>query len=244
MSKTYVISDLHGRHDLLVKALETIEQHAPHGGTHTIVTTGDYIDRGLYSAEVLTELMNYKSDRFNMVNLVGNHDLMLVDASRGVGGGFWCEHNGGNATMMSYGQKVGEKYDWGLIPDHHVEWIRKLPYFYEDEKRVYVHAGIPSPHLPIEQQSKDRMVWMRYTDHPEDMDFAYKGKTIVHGHESYDDGPKFWHGRICLDTTAFWYGRLVVAAFEDGTNDASFITVQGQTYNEIVKDLQAKRAGY
>lgn len=239
MSKTYVISDLHGRFDLLQEAMKKIEEQAPHSGTHTIITTGDYIDRGLESAQVLTFLMNYQNDRFKKVCLRGNHDEMLLDASRGVGGGFWCTHNGGNATMMSYGQKVGEKYDWSLIPDHHTQWIRSLPYYYEDKYRVYVHAGIKDFHLPLDAQSKDRMVWMRYTrDYPDAMDFHHKGKHIVHGHESYEDGPKVWFGRTCLDTAAYYTGRLVVGVFDDDKPDSyeSTITVEGPDYTQLIKD--------
>ena len=240
MSKTYVISDLHGRFDLLQKAIAAIEEQAPHSGKHTIITTGDYIDRGLESAQVLTYLMNYKSDRFTMINLRGNHDEMLVDASQGHGGRFWCTHNGGDATMFSYGQKVDQLFDWGLIPDHHVAWVKSLPYYYEDAHRVYVHAGIKDPQLPLDAQSKDRMVWMRYTDYPQEMDFHYKGKHIVHGHESYEDGPKFWVGRTCLDTCAFWTGRLVVGVFDDDKQGSytSSITIQGPTYTELARSRQ------
>jgi serine/threonine protein phosphatase 1 len=48
MSKTYAIADLHGRFDLLEMALAKIANHAELPAT--VVTLGDYVDRGPTSA--------------------------------------------------------------------------------------------------------------------------------------------------------------------------------------------------
>jgi hypothetical protein len=45
MPFTYVIPDLHGRYDLLMKAVVTIIEHSTVSRSATIVTLGDYVDR-------------------------------------------------------------------------------------------------------------------------------------------------------------------------------------------------------
>jgi len=51
MSKTYVIADLHGRFDLLEVALTKIANHVELPAT--LVTLGDYVDRGPDSRKVI-----------------------------------------------------------------------------------------------------------------------------------------------------------------------------------------------
>ena len=55
MSKTYAIADLHGRLDLLEMALAQIASHAELPAT--LVTLGDYVDRGPDSRKVIARLM-------------------------------------------------------------------------------------------------------------------------------------------------------------------------------------------
>lgn len=224
--------------------MKKIEEQAPHSGTHTIITTGDYIDRGFESYDVIRFLMRYHSNRFGMINLMGNHETFMIDAAKyGTGADFWCEYNGGAATMMSYGAKAGEYVNPSLIPYDHVQWVEQLPLFYEDRHRVYVHAGVPYSIRDMKDQPKQELIWMRYDKDDEgQIDYHYRDKTIVHGHEQYKDGPREWPGRVDLDTMAWYTGRLVVGVFDDDKPGSfeSTITIQGPTF----KELQAKRAGY
>ncbi len=57
MSKTYAIADLHGRLDLLEMALARIADHADLPST--VVTLGDYVDRGPDSRQVSGGLRCY-----------------------------------------------------------------------------------------------------------------------------------------------------------------------------------------
>ena len=51
MSKTYAIADLHGRLDLLEMALARITERAEPPAT--LVTLGDYVDRGPDSRKII-----------------------------------------------------------------------------------------------------------------------------------------------------------------------------------------------
>lgn len=54
MSYTFAVADLHGRFDLLQEAIARIEHHSTSG---TVVFTGDYVDRGPFSSDVIERLM-------------------------------------------------------------------------------------------------------------------------------------------------------------------------------------------
>jgi len=55
MSKTYAIADLHGRFDLLEMALARITERAELPAT--LITLGDYVDRGPDSRQIIEHLM-------------------------------------------------------------------------------------------------------------------------------------------------------------------------------------------
>lgn len=64
---SYVISDIHGCYDELIRMLEKINL----GDSDTLICAGDYIDKGSKNAEVLEWIMNVPP---NVILLRGNHD--------------------------------------------------------------------------------------------------------------------------------------------------------------------------
>lgn len=202
MSRTYVIADVHGRHDLLAKALEAIRQRQ---GTETanLVTLGDYIDRGPDSRGVVEMLMKVTGDpSFSMVNLMGNHEAMMLECIAGKAEMGWWIRNGGDMTLASYR---------GSVPRTHIAWARGLRICYSDAYRVFVHAGV-DPALAPDRQLAEYALWVRYG---EATNISYPGKYIVHGHTPVLDGPQVFAGRANLDTGAYLTGRLVVGVFDD-----------------------------
>src|SRR5579872_4870510 len=79
MSQTFVIPDIHGRRDLLDLGLAGIAGRSK-GENDTIVTIGDYVDKGPASKDVIERLMPGGGGRFVLVTLKGNHDAMMVAA--------------------------------------------------------------------------------------------------------------------------------------------------------------------
>ena len=57
MPFTYAIADLHGRYDLLSEAVTKIVEHPKSDRPATIITLGDYVDRGPKSRQVIERLM-------------------------------------------------------------------------------------------------------------------------------------------------------------------------------------------
>src|SRR5258705_6982956 len=144
--KYYAIGDLHGRYDLLQLALIKIHEHA--GKTeHKIITLGDYIDRGPESRQVIEHLMLCGEQ---IVALQGNHEAMAVESIHRQLDPSWWMGNGGDQTLRSYGHPFlqgryhyGEEVYYSLVPQEHVKWMATLPLYYETEKQIFVHAGIP-----------------------------------------------------------------------------------------------------
>ena len=53
MPFTYAIADLHGRYDLLSEAVTRIVEHSKSDRPATVITLGDYVDRGPKSRQVI-----------------------------------------------------------------------------------------------------------------------------------------------------------------------------------------------
>jgi serine/threonine protein phosphatase 1 len=232
MTKTYVIADLHGRFDLLGKALETIYSRG--GINDTIVTLGDYVDRGPDSFRIISELIDIQSAaNGHLICLKGNHEEMMLETIRKPLDPGWWLSNGGNMTLISYGAKVGDTADGSIVPAAHLDWIDKLPLMHVDEHRVYVHAGV-NPAIPLEGQYGCRayhggnlLTWKIYND---DDEGGHGMRHVVHGHHQFANGPILKKGRTDLDTYAWKTGRLVVGVFDDDTpgGPVDLIEIKGE----------------
>jgi serine/threonine protein phosphatase 1 len=140
MSKTYAIADLHGRLDLLEMALAQIASHAELPAT--LVTLGDYVDRGPDGRKVIERLMGgLGQEGWQLICLKGNHeDIMWQTCRRKVPDCSWWLDNGGGATLISYGQNEGDQADVTVVLDEHLKWIERLPLMHVDKHRIFVLA--------------------------------------------------------------------------------------------------------
>ena len=93
------IGDIHGCLAALQAVLAALDPH----GDDTIVTMGDYADRGPDVRGVL-ELLIALGKQTRLVPLLGNHDEMMLSVCRGNTflPAYWLAF-GGDATLASYG---------------------------------------------------------------------------------------------------------------------------------------------
>lgn len=209
MSLTYAIADLHGRYDLLIKALNTVFRR-PGGGT--VITLGDYVDRGPESRQIISHLMTLRDapqKGWKVICLKGNHEDIMLQALRDPSKMGWWLQNGGGRTLASYG---------GEVSIDHIRWIDALPLYHEDPNYVFVHAWA-HPTMPLAEQvdlkcyhGEPAMFWTLYRD---DDEGGHNGKHVVHGHHQHAHGPLKYPERTNLDTFAWNTGRLVVGVFDD-----------------------------
>jgi serine/threonine protein phosphatase 1 len=192
-----------------------------------IVFLGDYVDRGSDSKGVVERLASGLPEDTGVVFLKGNHeDLLLSFLNEPLTGLDWL-HNGGEATLMSYGVNAGAINDalWlgrkglteaaasfrSLLPDDHLRFFRSLGLSYRAGDYFFVHAGV-RPGVALDRQTEEDLIWIRgeFLNYPYDF-----GAVVVHGHTPARL-PQDLHNRIGIDTLAFHTGRLTAAGL-DGT---------------------------
>jgi serine/threonine protein phosphatase 1 len=227
--RLYVIGDIHGRLDLLERAITTIRRDIEeHGDAALTVTLGDYIDRGPNSCGVL-ERLSTNPFATPYTALKGNHEALLETflADPEIGehwrtlGGLETLHSYGvsvNLLMMSknYGEAAARLRE--ALPFKHFEFLRSLKTSYVHGKYFLCHAGV-RPGIPLERQSEEDLIWIRDEFLNSKVDF---GKIIVHGHTPVPE-PEVLPNRFNVDTGAFATGKLTCLVLEDGTH--RFLTV-------------------
>jgi serine/threonine protein phosphatase 1 len=236
--RTFAIGDIHGDLASLRLLFERLPELVPED---TVVFLGDYIDRGPDSAGVVAWVREFTArSPAKVIALRGNHEdawLQVVDEG-------WPEFvfprgNGCLETLRSFiggehpdedevptYEELEEMFAAKFLPADVVAWMREMPFFYEDEHAIYVHAGIKRdgeafPH-PSKCEPERALLWLRDRDFFEN----YRGKLVVFGHTTTrtlpnelstytpDDPTDLWAGPSCvgLDTACGKGGFLT--AFE------------------------------
>lgn len=164
------IGDIHGCFDTF---RELVHDVVKLDKSDRLILLGDYIDRGEKSREVIDLIMALQDSGYDIVPLIGNHESMLLDASRDerlLQGWFL---NGGYDTMLSFGIA-----DLAGLDNRYLEFMKRLGYFYSFANYLFVHAGFNNE-LADPFEDRTQMIWSRretYTN------AAFKGKIIIHGH--------------------------------------------------------------
>jgi serine/threonine protein phosphatase 1 len=221
MDRIYAIGDIHGRLDLLERAIAAIGRDVEaHGPAALTVTLGDYVDRGPDPFGVIERLAANPVPT-DYVALKGNHEELferfLVEPEIAV---HW-RRLGCLETLHSYGVRVAdlmmglnyEKASQALaaaLPATHRAFLDALATAFESERYLFCHAGV-RPGVALARQSDEDLMWIRDDFLNSDADF---GKIVVHGHTPVSE-PDVRTNRINIDTGAFVTGRLTCIALED-----------------------------
>ncbi len=231
--RTFVIGDIHGE----IEHLRTLLSRMPDvGASDTVVFLGDYIDRGPASKQVVDAVRGLDRDTgCKVVCLRGNHEdawLRVIDV--GWDGFVLPPGNGCLATFRSYrdapvSAPLREKdfdalFAGTFFPPEVVAWFRSLPYWYEDEHAIYVHAGlVANSHgeylHPAVEPSPIALLWTR----TEDFFRHYRGKRVIVGHTHTMDLPNELSTHTVDDPTDMWAGPCVTA-LDTGCGRDGFLT--------------------
>lgn len=195
--RTIAIGDIHGCRIAFDTLLDAIRPRAE----DTIVTLGDYVDRGHDSRGVIERLVQLRG-RCRLVPLLGNHEEMLLDALNDPSQRRdWLEF-GGVATLASYGDDA----DFAAIPAEHVEFLESCREYFETSTHLFLHANY-DPASPLARQSDWLLRWESLRDRVPGPHAS--GKVAVVGHTSQKSGEVLNLGHlICIDTYCHGGGWL------------------------------------
>jgi len=213
--RVYAIGDIHGCLDQLRRLHATIadDLRARPVAAAVVVHLGDYIDHGPDSAGVLSLLQGGPDlPGARVVNLLGEHERMLLDALDGdrAAATDWL-WSGGKETLASWGLDPDlPREQWlAAIPPEHAAFLRGLALSHREGDYLFVHAGI-RPGVPLARQTRDDLLGIRQPFLWSEQDF---GVVVVHGH-SANPQPVTLANRIGLDTGAGMGGKLSCAVLE------------------------------
>jgi serine/threonine protein phosphatase 1 len=195
--RTIAIGDIHGCRVALCTLLDAIGPTTD----DTIVTLGDYIDRGPDSRGVMDTLIGLAS-RCRLVPLLGNHDEMLLAICNGQTDLLdeWLLY-GGDATVESYDGRVPEG-----VPSEHLDFLRGCRSFHESDRHIFLHGNYLAD-LPMEQQSLDVLHWDSLKLRQPGPHCS--GKTVIVGHTAQRSGQILDLGYLrCIDTFCYGDGQL------------------------------------
>ncbi|HVX61843.1 MAG TPA: metallophosphoesterase family protein [Pirellulales bacterium] len=195
--RTIAIGDIHGCLAAFLRLIDALDLQPE----DTLVTLGDYVDRGPDTRGVIERLLELES-RCRLVTLLGNHEEMLLGARDGtVDAGFWLAC-GGLATLSSYGAATSVEQ----IPGEHLDFLENCRLYYEQDTHFFVHANY-LPDVTLDEQGRDMLLWRSlraFTPGPH-----YSGKTAVVGHTCQPDGEIYDLGYLkCIDTCCYRQGWL------------------------------------
>ncbi|MGA0562273.1 metallophosphoesterase family protein [Ancylobacter sp. VNQ12] len=217
--RVYAVGDIHGRHDLLRRLLERIDEDRAQHGHGQLVFLGDYVDRGTDSRQVIETLVTGQAEQA-WVCLKGNHEAMMLDVLDGQRPWDVWLANGGVETLFSYGISsreyvVARRFDdlreatLAAVPPHHLAFLRALPVSHRVGDYFFCHAGI-RPGVPLDRQDPEDLLWIR--DVFIDSELLHGGR-VVHGHTPAME-PEIRPNRINVDTGAYLTNRLSCAVIE------------------------------
>jgi len=203
MARHLAIGDIHG----CITALSTLVEFVAPDSDDTIVTLGDYVDRGPDSAAVVQFVLDLHKSR-NVISLRGNHEIMMLD-SRDKKSWFqpWIGY-GGEATLQSYGGSFEG------VPDEHFDFLQNgLVSHYECASHFFVHA-FAEAEIELDKQTDATLYWRKYKNPRPHC----SGKIMVCGHTAQRNGLPLNDGHsVCIDTWAHGDGWLTCFDVDSGT---------------------------
>ena len=260
--KTFVVGDIHGRCAQLHSLLELLPRDQ---SSDTLVFLGDLIDRGLDApgcVDYVLKLCRENPER--VICLRGNHEQMMLDFIEGSANIWVTPVTGGERTFEQYTGRpllAGSEKELdearaaitSSVPAEHLDFFRALPFYYEDDYALYVHAGLDHGKHPRDSRPQS-LLWSR------DMDFYknYRGKPCVFGHTPTAflplrgrlgrHGIYIFNSAVGLDTGYNQQSPLSCLSLPDFTLYQTFADGRDETHHitsfipETLKAMQ-KRAG-
>ncbi len=194
MHKQVIIGDIQDIHGCFYE-MQSLLDKVGLNEDDEIITVGDFIDRGPDSLEVVKFLRN----NANTHVIAGNHERKHL------------------SKIYTYAQEI-TKLQFGQYYDETMNWMSNLPYFYENNDVIVVHAAL-IPGLELKKQPQEVLCGStsgeRYLEkilNGECWYKAYKGeKPVVFGHHIVGDTPLIYNDLVYGIDTGSCHGGFLTA---------------------------------
>ena len=196
--RTIVVGDIHGCYTELLQLGAKVEIT----DEDCLISLGDIVDRGADSVKVY----NFLKNRPNTIVLMGNHERKHL------------------RQTLSYSQEI-VKLQFGAHYPEFLEWVSNLPYYYETDAAILVHAAVENG-IPIEKQREEVLCGCNAGEKYLEKQYGstywsqlYTGaKPVIFGHHVVGDNPLIIEQKAYgIDTGACHGGRLtalILPSFE------------------------------
>jgi len=204
--RVFAIGDIHGCYTALVTLMDSL----PLKRGDQVITLGNYIDHGSHSRQVIEWLIEFAKSGM-LVQLLGNHELMMMRSRNSEEKKKEWLEQGGHVTLLSY-LDFKKEADLKDVPDSHWQFFTRCKPYFETETHFFVHAGA-DPKLPLEQQPQDKLFEATFDNPSPHM----SGKHMICGHTPQEKGipTTSLHG-TCIDTAAYKDGWLTALDIQSG----------------------------
>ncbi|MDX2304895.1 MAG: metallophosphoesterase family protein [Microscillaceae bacterium] len=164
----WAIGDIHGCPQTLRFLVEEVIKLSKED---QLFLLGDYIDRGPDSGSVIDLILAWQEAHYQIFPLRGNHEDLLLASSQE----YTPRLHKGLLRLQKCHNILDEQ---DMIRPHYLDFIRKLPYYYELDNFFLVHGGFDfKKEKPFEDVKS--MLWLREFE----PDLAQtQGKIIIRGH--------------------------------------------------------------
>lgn len=163
--RRFVITDIHGSFQTFVNLLEKINLDK----SDQLFILGDMINRAPYSLYVIEHVAKLILEGYRVFPLRGNHEQLFLDFAR---------HNPLKLRTLALRQYSMHLLINGEMPQGIFDFFDVLPFYYETDKFLMVHAGFDTGKKnPL--SSWNDMLWIRSYPYVKS---KLKGKRVIHGH--------------------------------------------------------------
>lgn len=139
MPKFFVISDVHGYYDEMIKALNEAG-FDPQNENHWLVTCGDHFDRGNQAAQVMEYLQNLP----RKVLIKGNHESLLMDCIDRQHTQSHDWHNGTAQTILELAPNTNTfEVACAVVYDKVKDFFAGMVDYLELKNHILVHSFVP-----------------------------------------------------------------------------------------------------
>lgn len=186
--RTIAIGDIHGCSVALSRLIDILQLER----SDTVVTLGDYVNRGPDSRGVIDRLIELQ-DECELVPLLGNHDQLLL-------------HNRASRCEVDGLPLIDPENGLERFSEQHFEFLATCRTHYENETHLFAHANYDAD-SPLADQDPYMLMWLHLDAQLPKR--HYSGKTAIVGHSSQRSGEVLDMSHlVCIDTYCHGGGWL------------------------------------